>query len=67
MPTGRIKFYNRKQGFGFIKLDDSDLEIFVHATGLVTKKNIQDNDRVSFDIQEAEKGPSAINVKKIEE
>ena len=54
-------------GFGFIRLDDSDLEIFVHATGLVSKKNIQENDRVSFDIQEAEKGPSAINVKRIEE
>jgi cold shock protein len=65
MPTGTIKFYNRRKGFGFIKYDDSDKEIFVHATGMVDKKVIQDNDKVTFEEKEGQKGPSAVNVKKL--
>ncbi len=65
MPTGTIKFFNRRKGFGFIKYDDSEQEIFVHATGMVDKKIIQENDKVTFDEKEGGKGLSAFNVKKI--
>jgi len=63
MLTGTIKFYNDSKGFGFIIDDQSQSDVFVHATGLVDK--IAQNDKVSFDLKEGKKGPNAINVKKV--
>ena len=63
MKTGLVKFFNETKGFGFIKVDDSGEEIFVHVSGLNDK--IKQDDRVSFDVTEGKKGPNAINVKKI--
>lgn len=64
MATGKIKFFNRKKGYGFIIDDESQSEIFVHITG-VTEKNLQQEDLVTYDIAEDEKGKKAINVNKI--
>jgi cold shock protein len=63
MLTGTIKFYNDSKGFGFIIDDQSQSDVFVHATGLVDK--VAQNDKVHFDLKEGKKGPNAINVKKI--
>lgn len=63
MNTGKVKFYNKSKGFGFIIKDDTNQEIFVHATGLVNE--IRENDKVSFDIIEGKKGLNAVNVKLI--
>jgi len=63
MKTGLVKFFNEAKGFGFIKIDESGDEIFVHVSGLNEK--IKQDDRVSFDVTEGKKGPNAINVKKI--
>ena len=63
MKTGLVKFFNETKGFGFIKMDDSGEEIFVHVSGLTEK--IKQDDKVSFDVTEGKKGPNAINVKKI--
>lgn len=65
MPNGFIKFFNRQKGYGFIKYEDSEKEIFVHATELSDKKSIQENDRVTFDEKEGVKGLSAHNVRKV--
>lgn len=65
MPTGVIKFFNRKKGFGFIKYDESEQEIFVHATNMSDKRVIQENDKVSFEEKEGDRGVSAHNVKKL--
>ena len=61
MKTGVVKFFHNKKGFGFIKVDESDQDVFVHHSGLVDR--IKDNDRVSFDIEESPKGLNAVNVK----
>ncbi|MGD0709931.1 MAG: cold shock domain-containing protein [Bacteroidales bacterium] len=63
MKTGLVKFFNETKGFGFIKMDDTGEEIFVHVSGLTEK--IKQDDKVSFDVTEGKKGPNAINVKKI--
>ena len=63
MATGTVKFFNESKGYGFIKEDDSDREVFVHATGLVDK--VRENDKVSFDLSEGRKGINAVNVKKV--
>lgn len=62
MPTGKVKFYNEKKGFGFVIEDETQKDIFVHASGLVDK--IQENDLVNFEIVDDERGKKAINVKK---
>ena len=59
--AGTVKFFNFKKGFGFITVDDTGEEIFVHSTGLIDK--IKDNKKVTFDIEKTEKGLSAINVR----
>lgn len=61
MNKGTVKFYNDLKGFGFIKDDDSSKEYYVNSSGL--KENIQENDKVSFDLEEGRKGFNAINVK----
>ena len=62
MFNGTVKFYNEAKGFGFIVDDETQNEVFLHATGLVDK--VAQNDKVTFDIKEGKKGPNATNVKK---
>lgn len=63
MKTGIVKFYNETKGYGFIKLDESEQEIFVHASGLTC--TIRQDDHVQFETQDGKKGLNAINVSKI--
>lgn len=63
MLTGTVKFYNDAKGFGFIVDDQSQSDVFVHATGLVDK--VSQNDKVTFDVKDGQKGLNAINVKKV--
>ncbi len=60
MNKGTVKFFNGDKGFGFIKGDDGQ-EIFVHHTGLIDK--IQENDVVTYDVQDGKKGLNAVNVR----
>lgn len=61
---GTVKFFNETKGFGFIKIDDSTEEIFVHVSALNGGK-IDENDRVSFEKAQGKKGINAANVSKI--
>lgn len=61
MKQGVVKFFNQTKGFGFIKVEGSGEEIFVHVSGL--KEEIRENDNVTFDVQEGKKGLNAVNVK----
>lgn len=60
---GTVKFFNAMKGFGFIAGDDGK-EYFVHQTGLNDGVTLQDNDAVTFDVEEGERGPKAVNVSK---
>ncbi len=61
---GSIKWYDSVKGYGFIQTEE-DKDIFVHRTGLQnSQKELLPGDSVEFDIEEREKGPVAINVKK---
>ena len=63
MPTGKVKFFNERKGFGFIIDDETQHDVFVHVTGLAEKVN--EDDLVSFEITEDKRGKKAIDVRKL--
>ncbi|MBK1442535.1 cold shock domain-containing protein [Parapedobacter sp. ISTM3] len=63
MQEGVVKFFNETKGFGFITPNDGGREIFVHSSGL--KDRIRENDDVSFEVAQGQKGLNAVNVKLI--
>ena len=62
MSKGTVKFFNNSKGFGFITPDDGGKDVFVHQNGLTDA--ITEGDKVSYDVEEGQKGLNAINVKK---
>lgn len=60
---GTVKFFNERKGFGFIAGEDGK-EYFVHKTGLREGVILHENDSVTFDVEEGDRGPKAVNVKK---
>ena len=63
MKEGTVKFFNQTKGFGFIKPEDSNEDVFVHQTGLIDQ--IREDDRVQFETEMGKKGINAINVELI--
>ncbi len=63
MANGIVKWFNEKKGFGFIEQDDGP-DVFVHFSGIKADgfKSLHEGDRVAFDIEQGNKGPSAVNV-----
>jgi CspA family cold shock protein len=58
---GTVKFFNAGKGFGFIAGEDGK-EYFVHQTGLNEGVTLNENDAVTFDVEEGDRGPKATNV-----
>jgi len=64
METGTVKWFNQNKGFGFIERENEDKDLFVHMTEV--QGQINDGDKVEFDVGETEKGPAAQKVKKVD-
>jgi cold shock protein len=60
---GTVKFFNDMKGYGFIAADDGK-EYFVHQSGLQEGVTLQENDTVTFDVEDGDRGPKAVNVNK---
>jgi CspA family cold shock protein len=58
---GTVKFFNEMKGFGFIAGEDGK-EYFVHQTALQEGVTLNENDAVTFDVEEGDRGPKAVNV-----
>ncbi len=63
MAEGIVKWFSEKKGYGFIEQDDGR-DVFVHYSSINTPgfKTLADGQRVSFDVEENERGPVAKNV-----
>ena len=62
--NGKVKFFNEMKGFGFIEGEDGK-EVFVHKSALEEGVTLNDQDEVTFDVEEGDRGPKAVNVKKV--
>ena len=65
MANGIVKWFNNSKGYGFIEQEDGP-DVFVHHSGINSDgfKSLNQGDQVTFDIEQGEKGPSAVNVMK---
>jgi cold shock protein len=64
MSEGTVKWFNEKKGFGFIEKEDGG-DIFVHYSSIQSNgfKTLQEGQRVSFEVEDSKKGPTATNVR----
>jgi cold shock protein len=64
MATGTVKWFDDRKGYGFIEQEGGP-DVFVHHSGIdgVGFKTLNEGERVSFDVEQGRKGPSAVNVK----
>jgi CspA family cold shock protein len=66
LPNGVVKWFSNKKGYGFIEQEEGD-DIFVHHSAINMQgfRTLAEGDRVSFEIEVGERGPSAKNVEKL--
>jgi CspA family cold shock protein len=67
MPTGTVKWFRDDKGFGFITPDEGGRDLFVHFSGVVGDgyRSLGEGTKVSYEEEEGEKGPKAVNVQAI--
>ncbi|MBI9075734.1 MAG: cold-shock protein [Desulfatibacillum sp.] len=66
MANGTVKWFNDSKGYGFIEREEGG-DVFVHYSAIAGSgfKTLNEGDRVSFDVEDGQKGPAAANVVKL--
>ena len=66
MPSGKVKWFNAKKGYGFITDNETQKDIFLHVSALEDSKLrvLKENQVIIYDIKEEKDKPQAINIKK---
>jgi CspA family cold shock protein len=64
--TGTVKWFNGSKGYGFITRDDGEKDVFVHFSAIQGEgyRNLDEGQRVEFEVEDSPKGPQAANVTK---
>ena len=66
MPSGKIKWFNAKKGYGFITDDETKKDIFLHVSSLEESRLriLKEEQKISYDIKEEKNKLQAINIRK---
>ena len=66
MPSGKVKWFNAKKGYGFITDDKTKKDIFLHVSALEESKLrvLKEDQTIAFDIKEEKNKLQAVNIKK---
>lgn len=66
MQQGVVKWFNDQKGYGFISPDDGGKDLFVHHSSINMDgfRTLVEGDKVEYEVQQGQKGPSAANVRK---
>ena len=66
MPSGKVKWFNSKKGYGFITDDETNKDVFLHVSELENSKLrvLKEEQKITYDIKEEKNKPQAINIKK---
>ena len=61
---GKVKWFNEKKGFGFIEPENGEKDIFVHFSAIKSEgfRTLKEQQEVTFDVEQGQKGPQASNV-----
>jgi len=62
---GKVKWYNARKGYGFVEGED-EKDVFIHNTALPMGTYLDEGDQIEYEIEDSDRGPKAINVKKLE-
>ena len=65
MEYGKIKWFDGQKGFGFIKPENGEKDVFVHRNNVENlgfNEDIKDGEEVEFAVEETDKGLSAVDV-----
>ena len=67
MPSGKVKWFNAKKGYGFISEDETERDIFLHITALEESKLrvLKEDQKIKFEIKKEKDKLQAINLKKV--
>ena len=63
---GKVKWFNGTKGYGFIEREDKEKDVFVHSSAVRAAglKHLNEGDELTFDVENGEKGPAAVNLQK---
>jgi cold shock protein len=66
VATGTVKWFSSEKGYGFISQDNGP-DVFVHYSAIqgAGYRNLEENQKVEFDITDGQKGPQATNVRPV--
>jgi CspA family cold shock protein len=66
MPQGTVKWFSQDKGYGFITPDDGSQDVFVHFSAIAGEgfRNLEEGEKVTYEVGQSQKGPQAENVSK---